>query len=141
MFRTPLQWLILTSTTFTVFAGQGTPWDNVLEAVLFSSNPTDLDDSGETDVSDLLILISDWGPCGGCSSDFDENGIVNVTDLLTLIDAWGPNEIIDLDEQQDIAAQYRISSAPTMIIEENGIEVDRFIGALPKKQVIQKLTD
>jgi hypothetical protein len=98
MFRTPLQWLILTSITFTVFAGQSTPWDNVLEAVLFSSNPTDLDDSGETDVSDLLILISDWGPCGGCSSDFDENGIVNVTDLLTLIDAWGANEMIELDE-------------------------------------------
>ena len=50
-------------------------------------------------------------------------------------------EIIDLDEQQDIAIKYRISSAPTMIIEENGIEVDRFIGALPKKQVIQKLID
>ena len=50
-------------------------------------------------------------------------------------------EIIDLDEQQDIAAQYRISSVPTMVIEENGIEVDRFIGALPKKQVIEKLID
>ena len=48
---------------------------------------------------------------------------------------------IDLDEQQDIAAQYRISSVPTMIIEENGFEVDRFIGALPKKQVIEKLID
>ena len=50
-------------------------------------------------------------------------------------------EIIDLDEQQDIAVQCRISSVPTMIIEENGIEVDRFIGALPKKQVIQKLNN
>jgi len=27
-----------------------------------------------------------------------------------------------------------------MVIEENGIEVDRFIGALSKKQVIQKIT-
>ena len=45
----------------------------------------------------------------------------------------------DLDEQQDIATKYRISSVPTMVIEENGIELDRFIGALPKKQVIQKL--
>ena len=50
-------------------------------------------------------------------------------------------EIIDIDENQDISVKYRISSAPTMIIEENGIEVDRFIGALPKKQVIQKLID
>ena len=50
-------------------------------------------------------------------------------------------EIIDIDEHQDISVKYRISSAQTMIIEENGIEVDRFIGALPKKQVIQKLID
>ena len=50
-------------------------------------------------------------------------------------------EIIDIDEHQDIAVKYRISSAPTMVIEVNGIEVDRFIGALPKKQVIQKLID
>ena len=42
-------------------------------------------------------------------------------------------EIIDIDEHQDIAVKYRISSAPTRVIEENGIEVDRFIGALPKK--------
>ena len=50
-------------------------------------------------------------------------------------------EIIDIDEHQDISVKYRISSAPIMVIEENGIEVDRFIGALPKKQVIQKLID
>ena len=50
-------------------------------------------------------------------------------------------EIIDIDEHQDIAVKYRISSAPTMVIEENGIEVDRFIGALPKKKVMQKLID
>ena len=50
-------------------------------------------------------------------------------------------EIIDIDENQDIFVKYRISSAPTMVIEENGIEVDRFIGALPKKQVMQKSID
>ena len=50
-------------------------------------------------------------------------------------------EIIDIDEHQDISVKYRISSAPTMVIEENGMEIDRFIGALPNKQVIQKLID
>ena len=50
-------------------------------------------------------------------------------------------EIIDIEEQQDIATQYRISSLPTTVIEENGIEVDRFVGALYKQQVIQKLSD
>ena len=50
-------------------------------------------------------------------------------------------EIIDIDENQDIAVKYRISSAPTMVIEENVMEIDRFNEALPKKQVIQKLID
>ena len=61
--------------------------------------------------------------------------------VIELIEDGWSIEILDLDEQQDIAVKYRISSAPTMIIEKNGIEVDRFIGALPKKQVIQKLID
>ena len=61
--------------------------------------------------------------------------------VIELIEDGYSIEIIDLDEQQAIAVKYRISSAPTMIIEKNGIEVDRFIGALPKKQVIQKLID
>ena len=50
-------------------------------------------------------------------------------------------EVIDIEQQQDIATQYRVSSLPTTVIEENGIEVDRFVGALYKQQVIQKLSD
>ena len=61
--------------------------------------------------------------------------------VIELVEEGYSIEIIDLDEQQNIAVQHRISSVPIMIIEENGIEVDRFIGALPKKQVIQKLID
>ncbi len=44
-------------------AGQQGPWDNVLEAVLFATTPTDLDGNGETDVTDLLLLVSEWGTC------------------------------------------------------------------------------
>ena len=50
-------------------------------------------------------------------------------------------EVIDIDENQDIAVKYRISSPPIMVIKENGTEIDRFIGTLPKKKVIQKLID
>ena len=48
-------------------------------------------------------------------------------------------EVIDLDKQQDIATQYGIRGVPTTVIEENGVEVDRFVGAIPKQSVIQKL--
>ena len=44
-----------------------------------------------------------------------------------------------IDENQSLDSQYGVRSVPTTVIEENGVEVDRFMGALPKDQVIQKL--
>ena len=48
-------------------------------------------------------------------------------------------EFIDVDQEQNKATKYGVRSVPTVVIEENGIEVDRFVGALPKQSVIQKL--
>jgi hypothetical protein len=50
----------------------------------------DLDDNGVVDGSDLLILLSEWGPCPGCPSDLDGNGVVDGSDLLILLANWGP---------------------------------------------------
>ena len=48
-------------------------------------------------------------------------------------------EFIDVDQSQELAAKYGVRSVPTTVIEENGIEVSRFVGAIPKQQVLQKL--
>ena len=48
-------------------------------------------------------------------------------------------QFIDVDEQQSLASQYGIRSVPSVVIEENGVEVDRFVGALSKQQAIQRL--
>ena len=48
-------------------------------------------------------------------------------------------EFIDVDQSQDLAAKYGVRSIPTTVIEENGVEVDRFVGALSKQQAIQRL--
>ena len=48
-------------------------------------------------------------------------------------------EFIDVDQSQETATKYGIRSVPTTVIEENGIEVNRFVGAIPKDQVIAKL--
>ena len=48
-------------------------------------------------------------------------------------------EFIDVDQEQSLSSQYRVSSVPTTVIEENGVEVDRFVGALPKETVKNKL--
>jgi len=49
-------------------------------------------------------------------------------------------EFIDVDNEQNKAEKYGVRSVPTVVIEDNGIEVDRFIGVLPKKQVIERLS-
>ena len=48
-------------------------------------------------------------------------------------------EFIDIDMLTDLAQQYNVRSVPTVVIEEGGVEVDRFVGSIPKQQVLQKL--
>jgi len=48
-------------------------------------------------------------------------------------------QFIDVDENQSLASKYGVRSVPTTVIEENGVEVDRFVGALPKETVKNKL--
>ena len=53
--------------------------------------PADLNHDGVVDVSDLLILLSGWGPCqGSCKADITDDATVDVSDLLGLLSAWGP---------------------------------------------------
>ena len=47
--------------------------------------------------------------------------------------------ILDVDQEHNLSGQYRVSSVPTTVIEENDVEVDRFVGALPKETVKNKL--
>ncbi len=48
-------------------------------------------------------------------------------------------QFIDIDQNQTLTSQHNVLSVPTTVIEENGVEVDRFVGALPKQSVIQRL--
>ena len=48
-------------------------------------------------------------------------------------------QFIDIDQSQDLAAKYGVRSVPTVVIEENGIEVDRIVGSVSKQQVLSKL--
>lgn len=55
----------------------------------------DLDGNGIVNTSDLLILFSNWGPCGDCEvpgsclGDLDNSCSVNTSDILILFSNWG----------------------------------------------------
>jgi len=52
----------------------------------------DLNCDGVVDVSDLLLLLANWGACppsGDCTGDINEDGTVDVSDLLLLLANWG----------------------------------------------------
>ena len=52
--------------------------------------PADTNCSGDVNVTDLLLLLGNWGPCPNpCPPDTNGDGNVNVTDLLALLAAWG----------------------------------------------------
>lgn len=55
--------------------------------------PGDLTGDGIVNVSDLLIMLSNWGPCPApcppnCVGDMDADCTVGVTDLLVLLSNW-----------------------------------------------------
>ena len=54
--------------------------------------PGDLTGDGVVDVSDLLALLSAWGPCprgNACAADLTGDGVIDVSDLLLLLSNWG----------------------------------------------------
>ena len=49
-------------------------------------------------------------------------------------------QFIDIDSERDTAQQYNVRSVPTVVIEENGSEVNRLIGATTKQIVLETLS-
>lgn len=63
------------------------------------------------------------GPCKALKPIFEEvkSGFSNVK-----------FEDVDVDENYELASQYGVRSVPTVVIEKNGVEVNRFAGVQSK---------
>ncbi len=69
-----------------------TMWDGRVHRIHGLIRPGDVDRNGVVNVTDLLAVISAWGPCPNpltCPADLNVSGEVNVTDLLEVIANWG----------------------------------------------------
>ena len=86
----------------------------------------------ESDLPVLVDFYADW--CGPCKM------IAPVIEELA-DDYAGKAKIckLNVDNAQDIAAQFSVMSIPTMIVFKGGVSVDQALGALPKPQIAEML--
>ena len=76
----------------------------------------------------VIKFSASWcGPCRMLAPIFDqvrsEISGVSFTD-------------VDVDASKDLTSQYSISSVPTVIIEKDGVVVNRFSGIKPKFEIV-----
>ena len=57
-----------------------------------------------------------------------------------LIDEGHSIEMVDVDENQELAQQYQIMSIPTLVIEQDGQVVDAVLGSTSKDDLVQRLS-
>jgi thioredoxin 1 len=103
------------------------------------AKPLEINDStfqAEVIDAEQVVLVDFWAPwCGPCRM---------VGPILEEIAAEQDSKIkivkLNVDENQQYASQFGVFNIPTMILFKDGQEVDKIVGALPKNQLLDRLT-
>jgi thioredoxin 1 len=95
---------------------------------------TDNNFQAEVLESETPVLVDFWAPwCGPCR--------IIAPSLEELNDEMDNLRVVKLnvDENQQTAAQYEVMSIPTLIVFKNGQPAKKIIGAMPKKRLEQEI--
>jgi thioredoxin 2 len=96
---------------------------------------TDATFAAEVERSPLPVLVDAWAPwCGPCRMV----GPI-VDELATELAGKVRVTKLNVDENPATASRFDVRSIPTMLIMQNGREIDRIVGALPKAAIRQRL--
>ena len=77
------------------------------------------------------VVVVDFGAnwCGTC------NSLVPILDEVVEEDPSKKIVKVDIDEQEELAAKYKIMSVPTLLVFRNGEIIDKSIGLIQKHEV------
>ena len=84
-----------------------------------------------------IILVDFWAPwCGPCKM---------VAPILNEIAEEQSGKVrigkVNVDQQQTLAARFKVRNIPTLILFKNGKEVKRIVGVKPKKALLAEIAE
>lgn len=96
---------------------------------------TDATFESEVINSDKPVLVDFWAPwCGPCKM------VGPVLEEIATENAGVKIAKVNVDENQQYAGQLGVFNIPTMIMYKNGEPVDKLVGAMPKQQILDRIT-